>query len=165
MASTARDCQCTEDSSTMVIGKPSSGVNSQQASSVSSRPPSIMFSEQSLSKWKVTDLRQELSTRNINAKGTKVELIKKLLNSQGTIHHSQHSGEVKCKCGINHNDGRLLIECSGCLKWSHLLCYGLSQASAMNLDFSCNVCERIIVSLCPSLLFLLKRILLSTFDL
>ena len=137
MASNARDCQCTEDSS-MVIGKPSSsGVNSQQASKFCILPLYCSLSNPFPNgKWLIFVRSSPPGTLML-----KVQLIKKLLNSQDTVHCSQHSGEVKCKCGVNHNDGHPLIECSGCLKWSHLLCYGLSQASAMNLDFSCNVCQ------------------------
>ena len=132
--------------------------SSSHSTSIPTLPVADALSMDVLLKWKVADLRVELSKHGLSGKGTKPELIKRLQglskqdlcsSKQGTrvdsvnpANLTQLSEVINYKCGVTSDDGRPLVECSNCLEWSHLHCYGLSSSSAKTSDFLCCICLR-----------------------
>ena len=47
---------------------------------------------------------------------------------------------VLCKCGVKINDGYPMVQCISCDNWSHLSCYGLTEQSACEIEFTCLKC-------------------------
>ena len=51
--------------------------------------------------------------------------------------------EFFCRCGIhghNYDDGKSMVQCSKCNRWSHCECVGYNVHT--NLDFICSSCLR-----------------------
>ncbi|KAK5133560.1 hypothetical protein LTR08_007599 [Meristemomyces frigidus] len=48
------------------------------------------------------------------------------------------ANQVRCACGVAHDDGARMIACRGCGVWQHTLCMGVTDARR---KFACQVCE------------------------
>ena len=100
-----------------------------------------------LTGFKVQELRQELKDRDIPRTGlpTKALIVDRLID---VLHPSQKQQDppqlssVNCICGVRVNDNSPMLMCGKCHEWSHIACYGLSQAEAKKskFQFKCKKC-------------------------
>ncbi len=90
-------------------------------------------------------LKEKLKRSGLDTRGRKRDLVLRLSQDiqesesnesqsndySGLVNNSKRlDGVCNCKCGININDGRPMLECIKCKAWSHIVCYGLPEDAA-----------------------------------
>lgn len=53
----------------------------------------------------------------------------------------QEGPSIRCVCGISHDRGQLMVQCSSCTQFLHMPCTGL-DGSQIPAGFVCFICER-----------------------
>ena len=49
--------------------------------------------------------------------------------------------QIRCTCGIPHDQGQMMVQCSSCTQWLHMPCVGL-DGSQLPSGFTCFLCTR-----------------------
>jgi hypothetical protein len=116
---------------------------------------------------KTVDLHLELKRRGLSQTGSKDVLVERLKQNSssktrkknpantespsvrfstsrdgdGLVSNSSMSGtDISCKCGCIDNDGKPMIQCHICDRWSHHHCYYISVEQAQSVLFICHHC-------------------------
>ena len=48
---------------------------------------------------------------------------------------------IRCVCGVPHDQGQMMVQCSSCTQWLHMPCVGL-DGSQLPSAFTCFLCTR-----------------------